>query len=74
MSDELRAMRVDELRAMRAATPLEMAQAEQNAERTLDAWLHAFKQFPTENNRVGVVERLMLYQTAWMNGRERRDA
>lgn len=65
MSDELNA---------RPATPHELALTEENAARSVQAWMDAYLAFPTAGNFDGVTQRMRVYQDAWMNGRGTRSA
>ena len=50
----------------------DLIEGEKAAERTLMAMVSAFLDFPTEMNRQVVLDRLALYQIAWMTRRQRK--
>jgi len=56
---------------MRQATPAELAEQEQRAKGIMEAWVIAFTAYPNRTNFEGLCERMVEYQSAWMNGRAR---
>jgi len=57
---------------MTPLTPYGMKCAEEEAARMVQVFTDAFLAFPVAENFDLLAQRLRNYQTAWMNGRERR--
>ena len=57
--------------ALRVATPLELAQAEELSRESVLSYMDAYLAFPTSDNFDLTLQRMRAYQSAWMNGRKR---